>query len=108
MDLNYKPEDIAFRKQVRPWLEQNLPKKKIANFEERRARHRKLFEAGYLGMGWPEENGGGGRAAHGAGSMETHRPSSAPDLSGRRRSRSSVYRSGDTCGHVFREESESL
>jgi len=46
MDLNYAPEDIAFRKQVRPWLEQNLPKKEIANLKERRARHRKLFEAG--------------------------------------------------------------
>jgi alkylation response protein AidB-like acyl-CoA dehydrogenase len=58
MDLNYAPEDIAFRKQVWPWLDQNLPKKEIANLEERRARHRKLFEAGYLGMGWPEEYGG--------------------------------------------------
>ena len=25
MDLNHTPEDIAFRKQVRAWLEQNLP-----------------------------------------------------------------------------------
>jgi hypothetical protein len=36
---------------VRPWLEENLPKKKITKFEERRALHRKPFEAGYLGMG---------------------------------------------------------
>jgi len=59
MDLNYAPEDSAFPKQVRPWLEQNLPKKEIANLEERRARHRKLFEAGYLGVGSPKEYGGG-------------------------------------------------
>ena len=36
MDLNYTPEDIAFRKQAQTWLEQNLPKKEIANLEERR------------------------------------------------------------------------
>src|SRR6266581_5033628 len=33
MDLNYTPEDVAFRKQVRTWLEQNLPKK-ILSAEE--------------------------------------------------------------------------
>src|ERR1700730_761564 len=60
MDLNYTPEDTAFRKQVRTWLEQNLPTKEIRNLEERRAWHRKLYEAGYLGMGWPKEYGGGG------------------------------------------------
>ena len=60
MDLTYTPEDIAFRKQVRTWLEQNLPKKEIRTLEDRRAWHRKLFEAGYLGMGWPKEYGGGG------------------------------------------------
>ena len=66
MDLNYTPEDVAFRKQVRTWLEQNLPKE-VRNLEERRAWHRKLYDAGYLGMGWPKEVGGGRRAAHGAG-----------------------------------------
>src|ERR1700682_3182634 len=60
MDLNPTPEDIAFRKQVRTWLEQNLPTKEIRNLEGRRAWHRKLYEAGYLGMGWPKEYGGGG------------------------------------------------
>ncbi len=60
MDLNYTPEDIAFRKQVRTWLEQNLPKKEIRTLEDRLAWHRKLYEAGYLGMGWPKEYGGGG------------------------------------------------
>ena len=37
MDLNYTPEDIAFRKQVRTWLEQNLPKKEIRTLEDRLA-----------------------------------------------------------------------
>src|SRR5215813_6280248 len=59
MDLNYTPEDLAFRKQVRAWLEQNLPKD-VSTLEERRAWHRKLYDAGYLGMGWPKEYGGGG------------------------------------------------
>jgi alkylation response protein AidB-like acyl-CoA dehydrogenase len=60
MDLNYTPEDVAFRKQVRAWLEQNLPRAEIKTLEDRRAWHRKLYEAGYLGMGWPKEYGGGG------------------------------------------------
>ena len=60
MDLNYTPEDIAFRKQVRAWLEQNLPREPIATLAQRRTWHRKLYEAGYLGMGWPKEYGGGG------------------------------------------------
>jgi len=60
MDLNYTPEDIAYRKQVRTWLEQNMPKTEIRTLEDRRAWHRKLYEAGYLGMGWPKEYGGGG------------------------------------------------
>src|SRR5712691_4780105 len=60
MDLNYTPEDVAFRKQVRAWLEQNLPRSEIKTLEDRRAWHRKLYEAGYLGMGWPKEYGGGG------------------------------------------------
>jgi alkylation response protein AidB-like acyl-CoA dehydrogenase len=58
MDLNYTPEDIAFRKQVRGWLEQHLPREPIRTLEERRAWHRRLYEAGYLGMGWPREYGG--------------------------------------------------
>jgi alkylation response protein AidB-like acyl-CoA dehydrogenase len=60
MDLNYTPEDIAYRKQVRAWLEQNLPPEPIATLEQRRVWHRKLYEAGFLGMGWPKEYGGGG------------------------------------------------
>ena len=66
MDLNYTAEDVAFRKQVRTWLEQNMPRH-IQNLDERKAWHRRLYEGGYLGMGWPKEYGGPGRAADGAG-----------------------------------------
>ena len=59
MDLNYTPEDVAFRKQVRAWLEHHMPRH-IKNLDERRAWHRRLYEAGYLGMGWPKEYGGQG------------------------------------------------
>jgi alkylation response protein AidB-like acyl-CoA dehydrogenase len=60
MDLNYTPEDLAFRKHVRAWLEHNLPREPIRTLEDRRRWHRRLHEAGYLGMGWPKEYGGGG------------------------------------------------
>jgi len=58
MDLNYTAEDQAFRQQVRQWLKENLPKKKPETIEEKRDWHTKLYEAGYLGMGWPKEYGG--------------------------------------------------
>lgn len=58
MDLNPTPQDEAFRQQVRQWLADNLPKKKLETIEERKEWHRKLYEAGYLGMGWPKEYGG--------------------------------------------------
>ena len=58
MDLNYTPEDLAFRKQVRAWLEQNLPAAPLRSLDERKVWHRKLYEAGFLGMGWPKEYGG--------------------------------------------------
>jgi alkylation response protein AidB-like acyl-CoA dehydrogenase len=65
MDLNYTPEDVAFRKQVRAWLEQNMPAGPLRTLEERKVWHRKLHAAGYLGMRWPKEYGG-----HGARPME--------------------------------------
>ena len=60
MDLNYSPEDIAYRKQVRTWLEQSLPASPPRTLEERKVWHRKLYEGGFLGMGWPKEYGGQG------------------------------------------------
>jgi alkylation response protein AidB-like acyl-CoA dehydrogenase len=60
MDLKDTAEDIAFRKQVRTWLEGNLPRAPLRTLDDRKAWHRKLYEAGYLGMGWPKAYGGGG------------------------------------------------
>src|SRR5574341_580804 len=60
MDLNYSPEDVAFREQARRWLEANVPRHDLATLEERKAWHRKLYEAGYVGMLWPRDYGGWG------------------------------------------------
>ncbi len=57
MDLTYTAEDIAFREHVRAWLKENLPGE-LKTLEERKAWHRKLYEAGFIGMGWPKEYGG--------------------------------------------------
>ena len=58
MDLRYTQEDQAFRQEVRSWLEDNLPEEKPETIEERQAWHRTLYEAGYVGMGWPSKYGG--------------------------------------------------
>src|SRR5688572_9034817 len=58
MDLNYSPEDLAFRDRVRRWLEAHTPRHELKTLEERRAWHRTMYEAGYVGMGWPTAYGG--------------------------------------------------
>lgn len=58
MDLNFTPEDIAFRNRVRKWFEENTPRGEFKSLEDRKAWHRKLYDAGFLGMGWPKEYGG--------------------------------------------------
>ncbi len=60
MDLNYSPEDRAFRDTTRRWLEANIPKDDLTTLDERKQWHRKLYEAGYVGMLWPREYGGWG------------------------------------------------
>ena len=60
MDLHLSPEDLAFRAETRRWLDANVPRGDLTTLEERRAWHRKLCDAGYLGMGWPREYGGQG------------------------------------------------
>ena len=57
MDLSYTAEDEAFRQKVRRWFEENRPGP-LETHEERRAWHRKLYDAGFIGMGWPKEYGG--------------------------------------------------
>ncbi|MBV9329792.1 MAG: acyl-CoA dehydrogenase family protein [Chloroflexi bacterium] len=59
MDLTYSTEDQAFRAHVRAWLAARLPVK-CETLADRRAWHRQLLEAGFVGMGWPREYGGRG------------------------------------------------
>jgi alkylation response protein AidB-like acyl-CoA dehydrogenase len=59
VDLSYTPEHEAYRRQVRQWFEQNRPGP-LDTHEQRRAWHRKLYDAGFIGMGWPKEYGGQG------------------------------------------------
>jgi len=58
MDLRFTPEDQTFRAEVRAWLAENVPKEPLRTTAAKKAWHRKLFDAGYVGMGWPKEYGG--------------------------------------------------
>src|SRR5256885_15871850 len=58
MDLNPSPEDLAFRNRVRRWLEANVPEDDLKTLDARKAWHRRLYEAGYVGMLWPPEHRG--------------------------------------------------
>ncbi|HUI24642.1 MAG TPA: acyl-CoA dehydrogenase family protein [Candidatus Kryptonia bacterium] len=68
MDLSYTPEQEATRKTVRAWLKQNLPKRDrndetleygdAARTAKAKAWQRKLYQAGYVAMGWPKQYGG--------------------------------------------------
>lgn len=70
MDLSFTPEQEAFRRQVRAWVKANLPKRdpeagSLESGDPRRIRmlkawQRKLYDAGYVAMGWPREYGGQG------------------------------------------------
>jgi alkylation response protein AidB-like acyl-CoA dehydrogenase len=52
VNLRDTPEEAAFRAEVRDWLSANLPA------EPGRAWSRKLYDAGFAGLTWPEEYGG--------------------------------------------------
>lgn len=80
MDFNYSPKEEAFREEIRQWLSENtkeLPKwyanPNVAGPESDSEEmhqftlwwHRKLYDAGYVGLPWPKEYGG-----HGATVME--------------------------------------
>ncbi|HET8632236.1 MAG TPA: acyl-CoA dehydrogenase family protein [Thermomicrobiales bacterium] len=58
MDLRYTAEDEAFRARVRAWLAEHAPREPLRTVAEKKAWHRALYEAGYLGMGWPGAYGG--------------------------------------------------
>ena len=69
MDLNFTSEEAAFRRQVRAWLDDNLPTSGLRGFERNadrdqstlnrlKAWQRRVQEAGYLALAWPKEYGG--------------------------------------------------
>ena len=68
MDLNYSPEELAFRDEVRSWLQANLPrdlKEKVASYahlsrEELLRWHKILAKKGWVAPAWPREWGGTG------------------------------------------------
>ena len=68
MDLRDTPEEAAFRAELREWLEANLPPSSrgtaaaLPGSTSRRCAPgaAALFDAGYAGLTWPEEYGGGG------------------------------------------------
>jgi alkylation response protein AidB-like acyl-CoA dehydrogenase len=72
MDFNDTPDEAAYRKQVRAWLEENAPKvvarpddpmEDSNDMKASRAWQRKKAEAGYACITWPKEWGGGGGAS---------------------------------------------
>ena len=73
MDFNLNSEEAAFRDEVRTFLRRELTPEVFAKHRDTgeqgmwtpeftKAFRRKLGAAGYLGMGWPKEYGGGGRS----------------------------------------------
>jgi alkylation response protein AidB-like acyl-CoA dehydrogenase len=68
VDLRDKPEEAAFRAELRAWLDANLPDDRRGSrggaqrFDDSFGREwsRKLYEAGYAGLTWPTEYGGAG------------------------------------------------
>jgi alkylation response protein AidB-like acyl-CoA dehydrogenase len=73
MDFEYTPEQEAFRKEFRGWLEANLPPDLCLDdaaddripgdretFEKRRAWQRTMHDAGWVGISWPKQHGGRG------------------------------------------------
>jgi len=76
MDFTYSPTEEAFRKEIKDWLAESmkeLPKwwnnpdvigPEVDSDEYRQFSvwwHRKLYDAGYIGITWPKEYGGQGR-----------------------------------------------
>src|SRR5687768_1048042 len=68
MDLNYSPEELAFRDEVRAWLTANLPadlRDKVASYahlskDDLLRWHKILAKKGWVAPAWPKEWGGAG------------------------------------------------
>jgi alkylation response protein AidB-like acyl-CoA dehydrogenase len=77
VNLRDSPEEAAFRAQVREWLAANLPT------EPGREWSRKMYDAGYAGLTWPEEYGGRGEPySHQAIVLEEFARAEAPQHMG--------------------------
>ena len=73
IDLRDTPDEAEFRAGVRAWLEANLPA------GDPREWSRKIFDAGYAGLTWPEEYGGKGAPySHQAIALEEFARAEAP------------------------------
>jgi alkylation response protein AidB-like acyl-CoA dehydrogenase len=66
MDLDFTPQQTAFRSEVRAWLRDHVPRKPLASydtregFEQHRAWEATLAEGGLSSVIWPKELGGRG------------------------------------------------
>jgi alkylation response protein AidB-like acyl-CoA dehydrogenase len=66
MDLGYTPQQQAFRKEARAWLEANVPREPLPSFDTRegfeshRDWERQLHAGGWAMVPWPVEYGGRG------------------------------------------------
>lgn len=64
MDLSYSPSEEAFRAELRAWLHNNPPPAEPEDLDAfvrlGKAWQRKLYEAGWCGVAWPQEYGGRG------------------------------------------------
>src|SRR5438876_7458981 len=70
MDLSLTPEQEAFGATVRAWLKKSMPREwkatgsseipRAEQYELLRRWQRSLFDAGFIGLTWPKEYGGGG------------------------------------------------
>ena len=76
MELTLTPEDRAFRDELRDFLAREKPQGWdypagssyfelcATEFDRLRAWHRKLYDARFIGITWPEEYGGRNAPAH--------------------------------------------
>ena len=65
MDLHFDADAQAFQRELRAWLEANVPSDPMpdspdAAFQYRRAWQKKMYEAGWAGVHWPKAYGGRG------------------------------------------------
>lgn len=65
MDFGDSPAEAAFRERLRTWLRANIPPEPEVDDDASWARyridwHRRLYDAGWMGLSWPAEYGGQG------------------------------------------------